>query len=474
MREETGTSKQPNTLLRQQRELRGWSRARMAEELHLRFPGIAVTDKDIARWERGKRVPGPYYREKLCALFEKTAVDLGFIERISTKSSEVLLLGEEKADEQVPLDSQRQSTSIIRLTAEQLAVLQIVLGEKGMKYFDPSKRRTLQQIAIAIGAITASSHMAADPEPWERLLAARKRSAKTLNAEAFDRFEHLIGEAWKLSNINEMEAAEGVLSSFLPKITSLSHREVDARTAYLASQGLRLQSILFHHRMQIGDKIVMCQQAVDYARYANDINTLVAALLELAVAYKYNGQPDKWFHTIQEALYYVTQASPLLQSQAYFKSALAFAYQKRKKEAELYVQMGSDMFPDHPEFDVGYALADSNIYTFSRDAGRAYVEMGQTSNAYSAFEIYKSSTLPIPERLRLEIVNAQSRAAILENELEKYAFFLRDGLSGALTLGSKKRFDEAYTTFKEDMPASWLKNREIQDIAEMYRLQRAR
>src|SRR6266568_3012393 len=68
----------PNALLRRQRELRGWSHERVAEELHTRFPGVAVTGKEVARWERGKRIPGPYYREKLCALYSVTAEALGF------------------------------------------------------------------------------------------------------------------------------------------------------------------------------------------------------------------------------------------------------------------------------------------------------------------------------------------------------------------------------------------------------------
>jgi hypothetical protein len=46
--------------------------------------------------------------------------------------------------------------------------------------------------------------------------------------------------------------------------------------------------------------------------------------------------------------------------------------------------------------------------------------------------------------LRLENVNGQSKAAIQENNLDKYAHFLADGLAGAVALGSKKRFEEAY------------------------------
>ena len=69
----------PNPLLRRQRELRGWSQGQVALELQALFPGIAVTARHVTRWESGKRKPGPYYREKLCVLFQTTADKLGFI-----------------------------------------------------------------------------------------------------------------------------------------------------------------------------------------------------------------------------------------------------------------------------------------------------------------------------------------------------------------------------------------------------------
>ncbi len=71
--------RKPNPQLRKHRELRGWSRGQMAKELQTRFPEAAVTDRDIARWETGKRRPGPYYQEKLCILFGATAEQLGFL-----------------------------------------------------------------------------------------------------------------------------------------------------------------------------------------------------------------------------------------------------------------------------------------------------------------------------------------------------------------------------------------------------------
>jgi transcriptional regulator with XRE-family HTH domain len=437
------------------RKQKCWSQEKAAAE-------IKIDRKTYVRWEQGQHTPQPGTLDLACKAFDMSPQDLGFGHSIKRD-------GLQQQDELQPSPSE-----IITLTKEQVNLLSSLL--QGDNIVDNTKREALRHMLTVAGIALATPLKLGSTEAWERLAyTSTKGTSLALNASALEHFERLLCESWELSNSNELEVAESVLSSFLPKLLVLSPRETTMRIAYLASQGLRLQSVLVHHRLQITEKILMCEKSVEYARYANDANTLVATLVELAVAYKYNGHMEKWFKTIQEALYYVTQASPLLQSQAYFKSALAFAYHKRQKEADLYFQMGFAAFPDHPERDPGYALADSNIYTFSRDAGRARLEMGQISDAYSTFEMYKqnSSNLLIPERLRLEIINGQSRAAILENDLDKYAYFVRDGLAGAVALGSKKRFDEASTTFRQEMPVAWRNNSEIQSIAEHYHLMRA-
>ena len=65
--------KVPNEKIRYQRELQGWSQQKLAE--------LLGTNMDrVSRWECGESNPSPFYREKLCALFNKDAEELGFIE----------------------------------------------------------------------------------------------------------------------------------------------------------------------------------------------------------------------------------------------------------------------------------------------------------------------------------------------------------------------------------------------------------
>lgn len=63
----------PNRRLKQARELRGWSQAKVAEE-------IGTDATTVSRWERGIFSPTPYFRERLCKLFSKNAAELGLLE----------------------------------------------------------------------------------------------------------------------------------------------------------------------------------------------------------------------------------------------------------------------------------------------------------------------------------------------------------------------------------------------------------
>ena len=58
--------------LKYQRELRGWSQAKMAEE-------IGATPNRISSWERGVALPGAYFREQLCMRLNMNAQELGLL-----------------------------------------------------------------------------------------------------------------------------------------------------------------------------------------------------------------------------------------------------------------------------------------------------------------------------------------------------------------------------------------------------------
>ena len=80
--------KQNHLLLKQERQLRGWSQAKVALE-------IGTSAKIVSRWECGTSLPSPYFREKLCALFGKDALALGLVplEQEERASAQPLVAG---------------------------------------------------------------------------------------------------------------------------------------------------------------------------------------------------------------------------------------------------------------------------------------------------------------------------------------------------------------------------------------------
>src|SRR5579863_5310631 len=60
----------PNHQLRRERLHHHWSQKEVADM-------IGTTFTNVSRWERGITIPGPYYRAKLCTLFNKSLVELG-------------------------------------------------------------------------------------------------------------------------------------------------------------------------------------------------------------------------------------------------------------------------------------------------------------------------------------------------------------------------------------------------------------
>jgi transcriptional regulator with XRE-family HTH domain len=67
------SERKPNSILRHERQLRGWSQRKVAE--------LVDTSEDVvSRWERGERKPSPFFQEKLCALYGKSAQELGILE----------------------------------------------------------------------------------------------------------------------------------------------------------------------------------------------------------------------------------------------------------------------------------------------------------------------------------------------------------------------------------------------------------
>ncbi|RSN26794.1 XRE family transcriptional regulator [Amycolatopsis sp. WAC 04169] len=63
-------------LLTEQRIAKGWSQGDLVARLHTLSGNDSVTREEISRWERGKRIPGPYWRQWLGDVLDTSSQEL--------------------------------------------------------------------------------------------------------------------------------------------------------------------------------------------------------------------------------------------------------------------------------------------------------------------------------------------------------------------------------------------------------------
>ncbi|HEU5376238.1 MAG TPA: hypothetical protein VFV38_12405, partial [Ktedonobacteraceae bacterium] len=334
--------------------------------------------------------------------------------------------------------------------------------EHAMAPFDTSRRLLLQQVfGLTCLAVSPSS------QTLEQFLQEQERT-KPFDTPTFFALRDLIETCWQFCNAGRMQLAEHILASFLPEV--LDRASFQPEAARLASQALRLKSILLAHQLHLSSMLPLCQQSVAYAQTTHDPDILSAALNGLAVAFKYNRQSLRSFEAYEAALRISERATPLLRSRVYAGAASIFASKGLRQDAFRLIGLAYEQFPDHPEHDPAFFSADHGRYMLAYYEGLVYLALEQPEDALQAFDRYHqdATAQPIPERNRLEILNQRGRAAILSGDLDSYIACLEEGVTGAVALQSQKRLDEALEIFSEQMPHAWLKEPAIVQLQERF------
>ncbi|MBA2288232.1 MAG: helix-turn-helix transcriptional regulator [Ktedonobacteraceae bacterium] len=428
-----------NERLKAARMKNGWSQEDAAD-------AAQISPRTYQRWESGETHPNFESRRLLRKAFGATDEELG-----------LLFPG-------IAVAAMSEVTRLDLSPDELVALCELIRAGSTMALFDPAKRKTLEKLAMTLGITVTGPHLL-DPEPWERLALITVKPG-TINDTTIQHFDSLLRTCRALSNGSELDVAARLLGTILPRLHEAALYQ--PAVAGLAAQAIQLQSILIAHNLHIDSKITLCQAAIEYAKLSSDPNLIASGLLQLSVAYHYAQKPEKALKTHQEALYYIGQVSPLVQSHIYTESAATLAQFARKKEAECYIDLAHEAFPAYPEQDPCFVFEDHGSYNLALYHGIMRLHLQQPHAAWDAFEPSKRSP-NIPERFRLEIRNHQGRAAVMRNDLDQYVACLEDGLAGAVVIQSKKRFDEAVTIFRT-LPSAWYREVQIQRIVEQYSL----
>src|ERR1700680_1968756 len=129
----------PNHTLRDERIRHGWSQQDVADR-------VGTTPNNVGRWERGETVPGPYFRQQLCGVFEKSSSELGFIE--------------ERPGE--PAQQQQERAFLDETSSPDAPGPPIWNVPYGRNSFFTGREEVLERLRVAL---TAHAHPVAIPQP---------------------------------------------------------------------------------------------------------------------------------------------------------------------------------------------------------------------------------------------------------------------------------------------------------------------
>ncbi len=334
-----------------------------------------------------------------------------------------------------------------------------------------SRRQALVAIAALPAAVLAAPHSLRrdTPAPEEFLPAC----AASMSA------------CWQLMNGKEIATVERELARYLPLLMTQARQcsLYQEAAAFLASQGCLLLSLVALHRCHIRGRVSYCQQAVDYARRAGNPSLLVRTLVHLGDAFHTNEQLPEMLLAYQEAALSLDQVSPRLRSHALAESAHAYALNGKVQDTLRCLGEARATFTGERDDASSFLLADTGLFSLILYEGTAYLDLGKryeeaqdhakarsayTQAAAALAQIEQvSATIPIPERVRLEIINLRTLAAVKASDLEGFQHFILQGIEGAKALESEKRRQEVISTWKLARHV-WPKEASVLDLVDAF------
>ncbi|GHP00990.1 hypothetical protein KSF_110370 [Reticulibacter mediterranei] len=461
--------KQPNVAIRYEREMRGWSQQVVASY-------IGTTEQVVCRWESGAHRPNRHFQAQLCKLFGKSAEELGFLEKTQTDTVPGDIIENTSKQEE-----QRQNVSAVSLLSSSYQVvpnevnkLLAFLLEETMReqmskdndsqHADVEKRQLLFKLLATAGTTVLSPTFAITTD-----------SSLSIPVEEFAlQCSGALKACWHLLKGKGLPVAEEMLAVYVPSLITLMqqrscHLEV---LAELATEAKILQAILaMHNKLNLFAREMYCHEAVKYGQISGNKRLHAAALIYLAYTYTCCIiQPEKATTYFLEALKVLGDEKSILHGKIYIGISSAYAQSKQEKSALNAIELAHEYFPDHPELDPSVLYADYGRSEIYQGEGRMYLDLAKyypdrhyAQKAYDAFT-HSLALHPLADRTAAESIIHQADAACGISDLHRYVELLTEGTHMAFSLGSQKRYSEAFDIYWKTSER-WKNEPQIQRLA---------
>jgi len=480
----------PNERLRASREQKHWSQQKAAEK-------IGIDRKTYLRLETGQTYPQPGTLDLICKAFDLPARELGFGGAQQNGSQAMaqslhpapatlapLPIANDMPDLSIRISmilAQIMHTigarsaqglfwcEIQAMVNEEVSVLdEMLLQQPCRDEYLISRRQALMTLAALPTALLVRKFP----------VQLTQQRVRVNPADFLPPCAASIMACWHLLRGDDLVAVASLLPQYMPTLTALAvqpstHQQA---AAALAAQGNILQAIAAMHQLKVTERERYCREAIRCGYLSRDSSLTAAALMYLGYTYSFNvrpRQPEQAIRAFREALQVLGTDDSLLKSDILMGLAEAYAQRHDDAKALENMTLAQNYFPTYPQADPSYIYAECGLNVLYQWEGKMYLELaerypqrGYAQRAWDALAL-SADTQSINGRSISETVLCQADAARLQGDLTTYTDYIRDGLQMALTLGSRKRYNEAVELYQKT-PEPWLKEQHIKVLTKEF------
>jgi len=401
----------------------------------------------ISRWENGHRSPEPAYQEKLCSLFEKSAIELGFIEQ-------------PERDE----PSEHVYTNI-RLQDEITTPLELSpsASSSNEEEEDMNRRQTLKNIGIAGIALLSGSLPMEFTEEVEKLL---NRKVARMQKWVLDSLEDGTRLRWQLYYTSSNTLTEEGLLNQISKLEFLADEgDLDYHKAHcLLIQNYQLAGSLARDNFHYTRAKEYFRKAQQLAKETQSPDMLASSIARYALVLMRQEQPQEALEYYQEAASVAKHAEPYIR--AYVFSGLAEAHARNGNSKDCYTALDqAESLLDrmrHIPLEEDMAYVRLRLQSLQDTRGECYSLLGQPLKGLEYLKTAHQQVNTMMSRNHCRLLMQQSEAYLAAELPDQCVEYAINGLQIARTIQSAGSINWTNEIYDKLLQSPW-KNEAVVD-----------
>lgn len=467
----SGENVMERTQLIEARIRKHWTLEKAAEQLE-------VDTDTVCRWEKGKTNPRGYNLQRICEVYGMSAAHLGLANAASPDDSagEMSVFSEAIA----PCDDDGVLAELLRQDLSLRLIKLVWTWPRSNHHYEELQRRIMKETEQFSSIASDAEHPMTRRDALRRLalLPAEMYGLTALSGvlrQPAEEFLPLcaasITACWYLMSGSDFTLVEHVLPHYLPRLETLAKQpsRVQKEAARLASHGHQILGVAVLQHNDVQGREQHNKQAITYATLSDDINLEVAALVRQGDTYFHSASPVLELQMFQQAAQYIHDVLPVQQANIYVGLAIAHAQCGQEQESLRYLGLANDAFPYNTQDTAIAPYAGLGPEIFLLWSGLTHLELDHAQDAWNTFASIEQlqSKSPVPERVRLQIVNHQAETAISLRDLDLFCAYLEQGIKGAEALGSQKRRSEAFDIYRQALKV-WPQEAKVRALRDLF------